>query len=189
MQLIKKICLGFACLLYAGILTNVHGSTSATDTVPASPVLLKLNLIEGGTVKGYVIDITDSSVLVVPKNKWKNGFYDTAIIIAAENIKVISGRKKGTLSKLGGAVGGLVVGSAIGLGIAYKSWENSLSPLDNRDFFSSDEWKVGRYAGPVLGGGGLIAGFFSEGKHKKKRFKIKGNRLNLKYKRFEILSE
>jgi len=36
---------------------------------------------------------------------------------------------------------------------------------------------------------GLIAGFISEGKHKKKKFKIKGNRFNLKYKRFEILSE
>lgn len=179
----------FKCAMltvFIKLFTIPFTSAYSQDTAVASPVLLKVKLKKGGSIKGYIPDITDSSVIIVPKNKWENGNYDTTITIPAENIRAIAGKKRGVITKFQGAAMGFGLGYLIGFGIGSHGFENT--GTDN-DFLSSPEMKIGLYLGAALGAAGLVAGIITKGKLLKKKFKIKGNRLMLKHKRFEILSQ
>lgn len=166
-------------IIIAGLLSlSVHGAIN--DTIPEQKNLSIIHYTNGGKQRGYILSATDSTVQFIERKYWRNELLMQQKLIPAGSITgIVKKNSKGFSMVEGmaiGALGGIVIGFAIGL-------EDCNDPDGDCSFFerlfAGNSFRTALSLSAALGGIGTVIGFFSGGK-RKYRFAINGSRDNLK---------
>ena len=163
-------------LMFLTSLTPLFSRASVADTIPDRKGIGTIYYLPDKKIRGYLLNVSDSSVNIIEKKYWNSGLYSQQQTIPVEQITGIKKKSRSgmsTLEAMGiGGIGGTILGFAI-----------SISDCDDPDndcgfferLFSAKSFKSAVTFGVILGGIGTIVGLISGGK-KKKTFHINGNR-------------
>lgn len=140
-----------------------------------------------GKLKGYILDINDSSVSIIERKYWNVGLISQQKSIPVEQIKGIEKKNRSGISALEGMGLGAVTGVVIGFALGLSDCDD---PNNDCDFFqrlfSSRTLKGALTLSVVLGGIGSVVGLFA-GEKKKRKFHINGSREALRLNKNDIL--
>lgn len=171
------------CLLSILLLWTVQSFALPVDSIPAHKNLSLIKLVNGKTIKGYIVGVSDSSIRVITKKNYKRMQYSETETLVAEDISSITKNFKNGFTAGKGALAGGGTGVLLGTYLALKDTCED----DNQDgrcdpgtgqSFSEGVGKTVLYGG-ILGTGGAIIGLFSK-KKDRIHYPINGDRMNIR---------
>lgn len=173
-------------MMLAILFPQIIQANCTADTIPEKKGF-GIIYFNDSKLKGYILDINDSSVSIIERKYWNTGLMSHQKSIPVEQIKGIEKKNRSGISALEGMSLGAVTGVVIGFVLGVSDCED---PDNDCDFFqrlfSSRSLKGALTLSVVFGGIGSVVGLFARGK-KKKKFHINGSREALSINKNEIL--
>lgn len=177
----------FHIVVFVSILFPKITLASQADSIPEKKGLGTIYSLHDKKIRGYILNINDSSVTIIEKKYWNSGLFDQQKSIPVQQITGIEKKSRNGMSPLEGMGIGAIGGTILGFALSFSDCDD---PDNDCDFFqrlfAAKSLRGALTFSVVLGGIGSVVGLFSGGK-KKKKFHINGNRDALISNKNEIL--
>jgi hypothetical protein len=161
--------------------TFLYASAVRDTLVPNRKNTSHITLLNGTSLDGYIVHVTDSTVKFLSRNDYLMGNNMNSRTIPAENILEIKKRFRKGITTGGGLLTGLLGGALFGFGIGLSSdCDDPDGKCDIIDrLFSTKSFRASFILSGILGTAGALIGLFSP-KKSKASFSINGKRENIR---------
>jgi hypothetical protein len=164
---------------------NLSSSAACYDSIPSSKNLSLVKLTNGSVMKGYIINVSDSSISFLSRKNYNRMMFMQQQTIPAEEIEGITRNFKNGFTAGKGMLYGFLLGFGFGFALGLDNPDDCTDAYGNPakcsfidKLFATKNFRTSLIAGGLLGSVGLVIGIFS---HTKDRvhFNINGSRNNL----------